>query len=299
MRAYSYPHGFGIVHTKFNLTKDFHFVLEKGHVHPIKFMFNTGDAINHKLEKDKDFININFSEVIIVSSIQSNNHHFIIPAHIDTDIVSLEINRKLFEEKILLFMDDMDIELSSLLRDVNGVTIFSYKGGYSYDIGIMLEEFKNCQLTGMSRYLYLEAKAYEIFVSFIEQYKDDTRRPDKRNIFRQNQIRFVKMAAEHIKENLENLANVQGLAQEFGLNTNILQNGFRSIYGMSVNEFVQNERLLLAKKLLEESDYSISEITYLIGLNSKSYLSKIFLERYAMTPSAFRSNVNRENDGTN
>ncbi len=298
VKSYAFKDGFGVVHTNYKLAKDFYFQLEKGAVHPLKLIFNAGDIYNHKLENSSAYTDINFSEVIIVSSTRENNHHFMIPAGVSCDLFSIEVNRKRFENRIMDFTEDMDIELASLFRDLNGVIPFSYKGPYSYDIGVMIEEFKNCRLAGMNGYLYLEAKAYEIFTSFLEQYLDDTKKPDKRSIFRQNQTRFIKQTGMFIRENLESIPTVQGLAQKFGLSSNILQNGFRSIYGMSVNEFIQNERLLMIKKLLTESDYSISEITYMVGLNSKSYLSKIFFERFSMTPSDFRANVKKKDGGT-
>ncbi|QCX00773.1 helix-turn-helix transcriptional regulator [Aggregatimonas sangjinii] len=298
VKSYSFQNGFGVILTKYTLKKDFHFELQKEMVHPLKLIFNVGDTFFHKLANEKSFTEVHFSEVIIVASTPTNNHKFMIPAKQGSDLFSIEINRKLFENRIIDFSDELDMELSGLFRDANGVMPFSYKGQFSYDIGVMIEEFKNCQLKGMNKSLYLESKAYEIFSSFLEQYLDDTKLPDKRSIFRQNQTRFIKQTAEYIKNNLENLPTVQGLSAKFGLSTNILQNGFRSIYGMSVNEFIQNERLLLAKKLLGESEYSISEITYKIGLNSKSYLSKIFLERYAMTPTEFRSSKQRKDQGS-
>ena len=297
VKSYDFKDGFGVVHTNYTLSKDFHFDLNKGVVHPLKLIFNAGDLYHHKLANSENYTDIDFSEVIIVASTQENNHHFMIPASVESDLFSIEINRKLFEKRISDFTEEMDVELASLFRDLNGVIPFSYKGSFSYDIGVMIQEFKNCNLRGMNRYIYLEAKANEIFSSFLQQYLDDTKKPDKRSIFRQNQTRFIKQAGSFIKDNLEQIPSVSGLAHKFGLSTNILQNGFRTIYGMSVNEFIQNERLLLIKKLLQESDYSISEITYMVGLNSKSYLSKIFLERFAMTPTEFRNQAKIKKKG--
>jgi len=66
---------------------------------------------------------------------------------------------------------------------------------------------------------------------------------------------------------------------------------------MSVNEFLQNERLNEIKRLLEETNLSISQIVYEVGLNSKSYLSKIFLERFGITPTQYRVNAKNSKNG--
>lgn len=65
-------------------------------------------------------------------------------------------------------MDGMDVEIFSLFKDVNGIVPFTYKGSFSYDIGVMIEEFNSSELTGMNRNLNLESKAYGIFVIFLE-----------------------------------------------------------------------------------------------------------------------------------
>lgn len=299
VQSHAYDDGFGVVRTNYQLSKDFHFELSKELVHPLKIIFNICDTFQHKLKNDKSYTEVKFAEVMIVSSTQTNNHKFIIPAKLETNLFSIEVNRKLFERRIIDFMDEMGVEMSSLFRDVNGVIPFMYKGSFSYDIGVMIDESNACELKGMNRSLYLESKAYEVLTCFLEQYKDDSKQPVQRSVFRLDQSRSIKRASEFIKNHLEDIPNVHGIAGKFGLNTNILQNGFKTIYGMTVNEYIQNERLLTAKKLLSESELSISEITYKVGLNSKSYLSKIFMERFKLTPSQFRSGSKGNAEGTN
>ena len=51
-----------------------------------------------------------------------------------------------------------------------------------------------------------------------------------------------------------------------------------------------------AKELLLNTDLNITEITYKIGINSRSYFSKLFKEKYGMSPKVFQ-NKNREDSG--
>ena len=67
-----------------------------------------------------------------------------------------------------------------------------------------------------------------------------------------------------------------------------IQEGFKSYYSCSVNDFVQRKRLEIAKKLLSQSDLNISEIAYKVGLNSKSYFSKLFKDRYGLSPTDYK-----------
>jgi AraC-like DNA-binding protein len=297
VKAHTFDDGFGVVETDYVLKKDFHFELEKGQVHPLKIIFNMGDTFYHKLESDGEFMPVNFSETVVVASTPKNNHRFLIPKATDSRIFTLEVNRKLFERKVGNYSSDMESDIEDLFRDVNGVLPFSYKAIYSYDIATLIRDFKSIKLTGLKKNLYLESKAYEILVNFLEQHNEDKGHPDKRNIFRQNHIKLIQNAANDLRAHLDNPIKVADLAKKHGLNTTIIQNGFRTIYGMSVNEFLQNERLNEIKRLLEETNLSISQIVYEVGLNSKSYLSKIFLERFGITPTQYRVNAKNSKNG--
>lgn len=48
--------------------------------------------------------------------------------------------------------------------------------------------------------------------------------------------------------------------------------------------------MILARNLLNSTDYNISEIVSKIGVSSKSYFLKIFKETYDISPSDYRKN---------
>jgi AraC-like DNA-binding protein len=60
------------------------------------------------------------------------------------------------------------------------------------------------------------------------------------------------------------------------------------MYGLTVNQYIQQTRISLISTLILNTDYSMSDIVHLTGLTSKSYLSKIFREAYGKSPSQFR-----------
>jgi AraC-like DNA-binding protein len=85
------------------------------------------------------------------------------------------------------------------------------------------------------------------------------------------------------------------LERESGLNQKRIQKGFKRFFGLSVNKYIKNIRLSRAKELIETTDMSISEIVYAIGLNSRSYFSRIFVEKYGILPNNYRRNYNTYN----
>ncbi|MBQ4820562.1 AraC family transcriptional regulator [Aquimarina sp. MMG016] len=291
IRSFQFDFGIGVVETDYLLKKDFHFEMKKGVVHPLKIMFNRESSFNYKLQDDKEFREIRRLENVMLSSTPKNNHLFKIPANTPICIFTLQINRKKFEEKIESFLPDMNDDLIGLFRDVNGINEFYYKNYYSLEISKFISEFTECELTGFMRQVFLEGKAYEILTHQLQQYLDDLNQPDKRLILRQATVESIEQAVSIIKEEIETIGNVVNLAKRVGLNQNTLQSGFKQLYKTSVNEFIRNYRIETSKDLLESTSLNITEITYKVGINSRSYFSKLFKQKYGLTPKQYLDQV--------
>jgi len=287
IKAITFDFGLGVLEVDCKLEQAVELGLTNDLVQPLKMIFNREAAFEHRFAEIEEKHNIDHLENVILSCNGKHGHVFRIPANESVCMLSLELDRKLFEKKIEAFLGDMDENLEHLFRDVNGINLFYYKSHYSLDIAKYIEEFTDCDLSGFMRSVYLEGKAYEILTAQLKQYLDDHNEPDTRKILRQSTVTKIKEAAEIIREELDNTPNILALAHRVGLNQNTLQNGFNVLYKTSVNQFVKNERIQLAKELLETSDLNITQITYKIGINSRSYFSKLFKERYGVSPKAY------------
>lgn len=62
----------------------------------------------------------------------------------------------------------------------------------------------------------------------------------------------------------------------------------KSLTGNSPGYYIKTMRLEKAKELLETTDSSISEAAFQTGFNSPSNFTKVFREKYGITPSQFR-----------
>jgi AraC-like DNA-binding protein len=68
---------------------------------------------------------------------------------------------------------------------------------------------------------------------------------------------------------------------------------FAARFGMTPHQFKSQQRFDRAKKLLIESDYSVSEIAFLLGYESPASFSTLFRRRFGMNPSEFREVASR------
>lgn len=297
IKAVSFDSGLGTLEMDFRLEKEVRLEMNDSKVQPLKIIFNRESTITHAFDGKGEKHLIKQLESAILSGNNKHENILILPAGKPICLFSLEINRKLFENKIEEFLGEMNDELEALFRDVNGVNLFYYSGYYTLDIAKCIEQSIECELTDFTRSVFLEGKAYEILAHHLRQYIDDLTDPEKRKILRQTTVKKLKEAATIIETELENMDNIIALSKRVGLNQNTLQGGFKSLYNSSVNEYIRNARIEKAKKLIENTNLNITEITYQIGINSRSYFSKLFKERYSISPKQYVNQV-RNKPGT-
>ncbi|MGC1514655.1 MAG: AraC family transcriptional regulator [Maribacter sp.] len=287
IRAISFSHGVGVMDVDIRLKKAVRFALNQSLVQPLEIVFNRETKIIHEFSGQEKKNEIKHLESAIFSCNGKYGNVLGLNANVPICFFNLEINRKLFEEKIEVFLPEMDEEIEGLFRDVNGINLFFHKGHYSLDIATCIDEINDIEDTGLTKSVFVEGKCYEILAHHLRQYLDDASPEEKRTILRQSTVMRIEEAANLIENNLEQTSSILALAKKVGLNQNTLQNGFQSLFRLSVKEFTQNKRMEKARHLMETTDLNITEITYRIGINSRSYFSKLFKQRYAMTPKQY------------
>lgn len=80
---------------------------------------------------------------------------------------------------------------------------------------------------------------------------------------------------------------VEKLAEILCLSRSSLLRKIKVLSGLSPNDFIRLIRLKKAAELILDGTHRIGEICYLVGINSPSYFSKIFLKQFGVTPKDF------------
>lgn len=81
--------------------------------------------------------------------------------------------------------------------------------------------------------------------------------------------------------------NVESLADLVNMSRSSLHRKLKAIIDTTPTDFIRLVRLQEAARLIQEGRYRISEICYLVGINSPSYFIKLFQSQYGMTPKEF------------
>lgn len=63
---------------------------------------------------------------------------------------------------------------------------------------------------------------------------------------------------------------------------------FKSVYNMSITEYIQRKRISAAEHMLIQTDLTIAEISRIVGYSNPSRLIEIFKRYYGFTPSKYR-----------
>lgn len=66
---------------------------------------------------------------------------------------------------------------------------------------------------------------------------------------------------------------------------------FKREFGLSPIDFIIQERIKAAKKLLKDLDVTISQACYSVGINNLSYFFKLFKRIEGVTPNEYRKNL--------
>ncbi|MCG9970473.1 helix-turn-helix domain-containing protein [Christiangramia crocea] len=287
IRGCSFDSGIGFVNynCKFNEDVEIHFSINT--VHPLKFIFCSEGSVKHSFQKSDKVHKIDPYQNIVVSSSGYDGHILYFKKNVPTHVSSLEIIRSIFAHRSNYDFKDLDPTLKELFKDAVSKNQFFYQGNYSIKAADLMDAINTKDYTGFLRSLFLEGKAFEMMVIQIAQYEDDENGENLPKILRKSDIQKVDYVAKRIQGDLSTNHTVESLAKEAGTNVNKLQDGFKYVYNLTVNKYMQHVKLEAAKEMLMLSEKNISEIVTSIGLNNRSYFSKIFKEKYGVSPKYF------------
>jgi AraC family transcriptional regulator, regulatory protein of adaptative response / DNA-3-methyladenine glycosylase II len=100
--------------------------------------------------------------------------------------------------------------------------------------------------------------------------------------------RLAGAAAARIAAGALNQAGVEDLARELFVGARQLRRALRREYGVGPAELAQTNRLLLAKRLLGETELSMTEVAFASGFSSVRRFNGLFRERYGLAPGELR-----------
>lgn len=111
--------------------------------------------------------------------------------------------------------------------------------------------------------------------------------PKKININSKDQ-KFLESVYKIFEENLETSSlNAVMVSEKMNMSHSTLYKKIKILTGLTFVEFLRDYKLSVAKQLIQETGYSVSEASYKVGYSDNKYFSKLFKAKFKKSPSYF------------
>ena len=100
---------------------------------------------------------------------------------------------------------------------------------------------------------------------------------------------FMDKILRDIETNMDNIDySVENLVAVAGMSRSVFFKKMKSLTGLAPVEFIRDIKLQRAAQLIGSNQFSIKQITYMVGINDVKYFSKCFKKKYHMNPSEYK-----------
>lgn len=247
----------------------------------VNFIYCSEAALSHKFENEKEFRTIEAFQTTIIANINANKNtiKFIGGERIKTTLISVNtqenldsVTQKLRETFITEQTDD-----------------FFYCGSYNIKILDTLKKIEEIKNKGIVRKLFINGYVNIVLALELAQHKKDVKNAELlQSSLTKSELEIIKEISNFINNYFDNSLPITLLEKKSGLTAVKLQEGFKLMHGQTICEYVKSVRLKKAEEFIVNTDMNISEIVYSLGFSSRSYFSKIFKEKFGISPNIFR-----------
>ena len=132
------------------------------------------------------------------------------------------------------------------------------------------------------------AQLMENYTSKDKKVVEKTERPEMSASDRKFMDKLVKL----MNDNMDNGDMVvDDLVRELAVSRSVFFKKLKSLTGLAPIEFIKSMRVNRAAELIEEGEYNMTQISYMVGINDPRYFSKCFKQQFGMTPTEYKEKL--------
>lgn len=294
IRFITFDWGVSLLEYDIKFHDDITLIMDASQYNPIHFSYCLEGHCKHRFgnQTEKDITTLEQFQSVIISSKEDGYNYGYFPKGLKLAINVIQITRKHFLRKRLNGVETLNRKLYEVFMDTDHDNAFAYYGSYNLKLAdkiSMLRKVRN--KNGMIRIMLIEGLVYEILAMHIAQHEKDSKNTLPQTSLLRRELKIVRDMAKKIAKNISLEYTLEKLSLESGLSQAKLQEGFKLLYTRTVTEYIRHVRLEAARDYISTTDMNISQIVYSIGFSSRSYFSKIFKNKYGISPSEFQNNV--------
>jgi AraC-like DNA-binding protein len=295
LRTISFNWGVSLIDCDIKLSEDVKVVFNNQQVAPIEFIFVTKGFLKYCENNTGCYSTLEKFQNTIISSKRDSHKTYLFPKGEHLKVNFIRVVRKEYLKKKNNNVSHLNHLLVSLFHDNTGKTAYKHDGSFSLKIADEIKLLNNIDASGMLRSLSLEGRLYLILSLQLLEHKNFEEKMNLPEVISKDDILKIHKLTTYILEHISNEISINILSAESGLSPKKLQLGFKILYSKTVNEYVRQLKLEISRDYLKNTDLSVSEIVYAIGIKSRSYFSKIFFEAYDILPTDYRKQLKNQN----
>ena len=149
----------------------------------------------------------------------------------------------------------------------------------------VLHSLLNHSYSGSLENIFLNAKIHELLLYSLECLVDEKEEGFSCK-FLANDLDREKIlnAREVLLQHIGDPITIKELSRKVGINECYLKKGFKEIFGTTIFDFYQQQRMEHAKYLLYEKGLSVTDVSALLGYSSISHFSTAFKKHTGLKP---------------
>jgi AraC-like DNA-binding protein len=148
-----------------------------------------------------------------------------------------------------------------------------------------LDALLNHSYTGSLENIFVNAKVHELLVYSLEHVVEE-----KDAVFSckfladERGTESIYQAREFLLQHIGDPITIKELSRKVAMNECYLKKGFKEVFGTTIFDFYQQQRMEHAKYLLYEKSLSVTDVSALLGYSSISHFSAAFKKHTGLKP---------------
>ncbi|SFR31344.1 AraC-type DNA-binding protein [Robiginitalea myxolifaciens] len=290
IRYITFDWGVSLLEYDIEFKKPLTLIMDASQYNPIHFAYCLEGHCFHRFESQVEKRKLEQFQSVIITSTDGGYNYGYFPADMKLQINVIQIVRKQFLQKRLNNVSLLNQRLYHVFLDTDHNKAFAYFGTFNLKLADKIKALRSVKQKGMIRILQIEGMVYQILSMHIQQHDREATKQRIETTLLKRELQVIRRLAGRIIKNPSKAYSISELSVETGISQAKLQEGFKLLYTKTVNEYIRHVRLEAARDYMVNTDMNISQIVYTIGFTSRSYFSKIFKQKFGISPSEFRKN---------
>lgn len=233
--------------------------------------FYDGDTVIEDMDENKKYKNLNFDEIdyhhLIEESIQKRRYDQALV--FKEQAVSYMIEHKIVPDEVKKYFE-MIIEKLEKITESKIIEMH-------YPFEVLKQGIDETESI-----MYLRIELDKILKTLIDWLQQDGITQYKKK---------VSLVIQFIQKNIDKPISLAMIANEVCLSEIHISRLFKKETGKSVIEYINEEKMKIAKKLLENETIKIKDVANQIGFKDQLYFSKIFKKQFGISPREYRKKL--------